>query len=552
MKYIIALLLYCFSLLEGKETFKIEMEEAKAIGNTMRSELNEMFKQETLLTQDDLLPDSQKGKRFDSASAQKSPFALELEKALEKSTAEDIDEAEDFLQLSGQVLAHIDDQDVDFETVHEKREETCVESLSSVQRLKETKEVKILPAVQETRRICPMHTANFPAKFNTKKSIKELQEKITKHTGSNIEILRRDINGRNVVVTYKHKDPTINDTHPINRIHTHVQGCFGAKEETITLKPAEEIVTWHVEKPEELDYLQKEPKCHLMDQSYVDSDTRYQVWHCEAGANEKCQALRDAGGILSEKTCLKEDQDGNCLKYLKIFSFETKKPLEKEYFLEGEELFNLEDFETASEADGFFGWVLSKLGTVFKASMEASQDRKAKDPMQSEVFPGQILRCRKSCSTDNMIDCCGRHSDNFAEGKCNADEHMLLQKRLEKKCHYIGTEDFDFGLKKEKVYICYPDIISRVIQEGAHDQLNIPWGDAKEPNKEGVVLEQLLGLDFDRIDFSDFEVDIKKKVDAKLPDIQKKIKSTVDSLSPNSAKSQTENLLREDMKKCFD
>ena len=75
---------------------------------------------------------------------------------------------------------------------------------------------------------------------------------------------------------------------------------------------------------------------------------------------------------------------------------------------------------------------------------------------------------------------------------------------------------------------------------------------AKEPNKKGVILEQLLGLDFDQMDFSDFEVAIKKKVDADIPNIQKKIESTVDSLRPEAAKSQTESLLREDMKKCFD
>ena len=91
-----------------------------------------------------------------------------------------------------------------------------------------------------------------------------------------------------------------------------------------------------------------------------------------------------------------------------------------------------------------------------------------------------------------------------------------------------------------------------MIQEGAHQQLGIPWGDAKEPNKKGVILEQLLGLDFDQMDFSDFEVSIKKNVDADIPNIQRKIESTVDSLRPEAAKSQTESLLREDMKKCFD
>ncbi len=555
MRYIIIfvfLLILGITTIEANQDIKIDMKEAKDLGNELRRELDEMFKAETLLSQDDLLPDSQKGKQFNGNNQTSTPLALEIEALLKESKAEDIDEAEDYLQMSAQIIDEIDNDDEPLEVAHEYREETCVESLSNVYRLKEIREIQIIPAVTETRFSCPSHTAILTAKFNTKKSINELQEKIAKHTGSNIEILNQQVNGRNVIVTYKHKDSAIKEANNLNKIYTHSQGCFGAKKETITLKNQEEIITWHPENPEQLKYLQGEANCHLMDQSYADADNRYQVWHCEAGTSEKCQAIRDAGGILKEKICLQEDSEGNCLKYLKTFSFESRKPIEKEYFLDGAELFNLEDFETESEADGFFGWVLSKLSIAFQSASSAGEDVKEKDPMKSEVFPGKEMKCRKSCSTKDIFDCCGRDSGDFASGKCTPDEEMLLQKRLEKKCHYIGTKDLKFGLEKEQVYICYPDIISRVIQEGAHQQLGIPWGEAKEPNKKGVILEQLLGLDFDQMDFSDFEVAIKKKVDADIPNIQKKIESTVDSLRPEAAKSQTESLLREDMKKCFD
>ena len=194
------------------------------------------------------------------------------------------------------------------------------------------------------------------------------------------------------------------------------------------------------------------PTCHLIDQSYVDSDTRHLVYHCESGGNEKCQAIRNAGGILKDKECILEDTEGNCLRYLKTFSFETRKPVEQEYFLDGEELFNLEDFETESEADGFFGVVLAKLATVFQAAKAAGSDVEQKDPMKSEVFPGKVMKCEKSCYGGSGVnDCCGRDSLDFEQGKCSADEEMLLKKRLEKKCHYIGSKDLAFGLRKEQV-----------------------------------------------------------------------------------------------------
>lgn len=553
MKYLscfIALLLSCFTPLQAKHDYKIELNETKFLGIELRKGIVEMFKQGTFLSQDDLLPDSEKGKQFDGESAKSSPLALEIEAALNESAPEDIDEAEDFLQMSGQVVAQIDGIP-ELEIERSYREETCEESISNVYRLKEIRTVRVIPAIEKTKKVCQGHKHIFTASFNTKKSIKELKQNIEKNQGSNIEVTEKSVDGRNVMVSYKHVNPDIFEANAANKIHTHSMGCFGAKTETIVLQPKEELITWHVESEEQLKYLQGEPTCHLIDQSYVDSDTRYLVYHCELGGNEKCQSIRDAGGILKEKECILEDTEGNCLRQLKTFSFETKKPLEKEYFLDKEELFNLENFETESQADGFFGALLAKLATVFQTAMSAGLDVEQKDPMKSEVFPGQVMKCEKSCSTDRFKDCCGRDSLDFKQGKCTADEEMLLKNRLEKKCHYIGAKDLKFGLEKQQVYICYPDRISRVVQEGAHKQLGLDWGTAERPNEKGVVLKEVLELDFERIDFSDFEVEIKKKTDANMEKIMKKIQSTVDSLRPEDAKHQTENLLKEDGKRCF-
>ena len=293
MKYIFALLmLSCLTTIEAKESQKIDMKEVKKLGNELRKDLNELFKTETLLTQDDILPDSQRGKRFDGTNVQKSVFALELEKSLEESNMEDIDETEDFLQLSVQIIDDLDNEEKAGEVSHEYREEICEESFANVHRLKEIRSVKVIPAITETRLTCRGHTARLMAKYNTKKSIEKLEKNIDKNTGSNIEIQGKKVQGRYVLVTYKHKDATINDTNPVNKIHTHVQGCFGAKKENITIREEQHIITWHVESPEFETNLKNSEGCHLMDQSYADEDTRYQVWHCEAGDNQKCQSLR--------------------------------------------------------------------------------------------------------------------------------------------------------------------------------------------------------------------------------------------------------------------
>ena len=81
MKYVVAAVLMGFlgiAPIEAKQDLKIDMKESKVLGNELRRELDEMFKSEKLLSQDDLLPDSQKGKQFDSTNLTSTPLALVL------------------------------------------------------------------------------------------------------------------------------------------------------------------------------------------------------------------------------------------------------------------------------------------------------------------------------------------------------------------------------------------------------------------------------------------------------------------------------------------
>ena len=83
-----------------------------------------------------------------------------------------------------------------------------------------------------------------------------------------------------------------------------------------------------------------------------------------------------------------------------------------------------------------------------------------------------------------------------------------------------------------------------------NQQLNISWGDAEEPNEKSLILEQIPQLDFEIMDLSDIEKDLMGKIDQDA--IAEKIKSTAGSFNARDAQRQTENLLREDKKRCFD
>ena len=170
--------------------------------------------------------------------------------------------------------------------------------------------------------------------------------------------------------------------------------------------------------------------------------------------------------------------------------------------------------------------------------------------MEAEVFPGNVMRCKRGCSRDYLYDCCGDPKGWLLGNgaSCNKDEEKLFQNRKDKKCHYIGTRDLKFGLEKEQVYICYPSILSRAIQEGGRKQLRISWGTAETPNIKGLVLGQIKEIDMEKVDLSDFEVSMKKSIDT--GKIIEKIQSTFDAFDPKESKKQTENLLKEDVEKC--
>jgi len=88
---------------------------------------------------------------------------------------------------------------------------------------------------------------------------------------------------------------------------------------------------------------------------------------------------------------------------------------------------------------------------------------------------------------------------------CNQDEKDLANERKDNLCHYVG----DFCSKELKAlgvtiaclettsnYCCYNGVLGKAIEEGAHSQLSLPWGSAKNPACGGLTPAQLSSLDF--------------------------------------------------------
>ena len=134
------------------------------------------------------------------------------------------------------------------------------------------------------------------------------------------------------------------------------------------------------------------------------------------------------------------------------------------------------------------------------------------------IFNGKTWRCR---SVDYLggigIDggCCNKDKVLFGLINCKEEEKMLARLRKDDLCHKVGSycakKFLGLCLKKYKVYCCFHSKLGRIIQEQGRPQLDIEWGDAKDPNCRGFTPDEFQKLDFSKMDFSEFFEDIRHK-----------------------------------------
>lgn len=118
------------------------------------------------------------------------------------------------------------------------------------------------------------------------------------------------------------------------------------------------------------------------------------------------------------------------------------------------------------------------------------------------VLSGKCQRC--SIKGSSFIhDCC--NLNGIAKGLlggCNQDEKDLANAAIkDKRCHlieekYCAHRKLRVCTERKSAYCCYGSQMAKVIQEIAHQQLNISWGDGKNPICGSLTADQLSKLDF--------------------------------------------------------
>ena len=153
---------------------------------------------------------------------------------------------------------------------------------------------------------------------------------------------------------------------------------------------------------------------------------------------------------------------------------------------------------------------------------EASDDL---DTATMTIFKGKALKCKNYVV--GFVDCCDSRTILDAVGgggplllACKSDWAQVLelsQKRDQGLCHWNWkwtSKKGPLGIKLEESesYCCFNSKLGRIINEQGRAQIRKGWGSQGNPDNPdctGFTVDQVQGLDFSQIDFSDFYADIK-------------------------------------------
>jgi conjugal transfer mating pair stabilization protein TraN len=137
-----------------------------------------------------------------------------------------------------------------------------------------------------------------------------------------------------------------------------------------------------------------------------------------------------------------------------------------------------------------------------------------------EIFEGQNRQCHKK--PVGYMNCCavGKSWGTILGAKCSKDENILRQQREKNLCVYVGkTSKKTVGLTTliKHHFCCFNNLLEKTIQIQNKKQLGLNFGSGGNPNCRGLTFEEIRKIDWNKIDFSEFADEIKKKL--VMPDI---------------------------------
>ena len=248
---------------------------------------------------------------------------------------------------------------------------------------------------------------------------------------------------------------------------------------------------------------------------------------------------------VADLPCLLRDNYGNCVNLHKEFSCKSWQPVtidqemvrtglvEKEgkeqLVCKGVPCIDGNCVDKSYMTDGDMMDSVSKLYAV--SQMKGVMD------LNFKLFAGFAQNCSKKAVS--YSNCCSTSLKGWGKNlgaKCKKDEQDLIDKRQKNLCVYVGKENKQtMGITTivKHHYCCFGGMLNKVIQVQGRKQLGINFGNGGNPNCRGLTLSEIMQLDFDKMDFSEFFADILKRM--KIPKIGD-ISARVNASLPNVRK----------------
>lgn len=226
------------------------------------------------------------------------------------------------------------------------------------------------------------------------------------------------------------------------------------------------------------------------------------IYHCGLGskANE-CEALKTEGCEQIESRCAVEKGE-HCIEYEQTFvcrphAYQKGAGLD----LEGSVVTLKESNEDpGSYAASEFGDALTQFSILKEMNNEMKDGLGGLrgNPDNPSVFHGQCQRCTIKLGS-HFQDCC--KLKGIFRGCRESEKKLATAAVKDKRCHkvqgkYCTKKVLGVCVEQKEAYCCYGSQMAKIIQEIAHQQLNLPWGTGEEPNCGSLTAEQLSRLDF--------------------------------------------------------
>ena len=263
---------------------------------------------------------------------------------------------------------------------------------------------------------------------------------------------------------------------------------------------------------------------------------------CNYPSKDNCKQYSYCYAV-GELPCLLKDHYGACINVQREFSCKSWEPvtLDKETVKtgfvakEGKEQLLCKGVpcldgncvDKSYMTDGDMMDSVSKLYAV-------SQMKGATD-LNFKLFAGFEQSCSKKATS--YTNCCStglKGWGNSLGAKCTKNERDLVDKRQKNLCVYVGKQNKQtMGINTivKHHYCCFGGLFNKVIQVEGRKQLGINFGSGGSPNCRGLTLSEIMKLNFDKMDFSEFYTDILKRMKIpKIGDIGVRVNSSLSNI----------------------